>query len=198
MYRVSKRGFDFLAALVGVVIFSPILLLVTILVRFSSKGPVIYRGERVGLHGKKFYILKFRSMIIDAEEGSATTSSKDPRITVVGRFLRENKLDELPQLFNVLGGSMSLVGPRPEVPSFVAKYTDAQQEILNAVPGITDLASLHFKDMGKIIDDNNPEDSYYERVWDKKNELRLQYVQNQSFAGDIVIIWKTIVAVISR
>ena len=198
MYAFFKRLLDIAVAAPAIVVLSPVLVTIALLVKFGSPGPVIYRGERVGLKGEHFHIYKFRTMVADAEKGSATTSNNDPRITPVGRYLRAYKLDELPQLFNVLFGSMSLVGPRPEIPRFVAKYTEEQRHILDAKPGVTDLASIHFRKMSDIIDDSNPETSYLENVWETKNALRLEYVRSRSFLLDLRIMWRTLVAVVIR
>lgn len=193
-YLVIKRCFDVIFAVIAIVLFSPLLLLISFLNIIFSSGPLIYRGERVGLRGSHFYILKFRTMAPNAEKGSLTTSLNDPRVTPIGRYLRKYKLDELPQFFNVLLGSMSFVGPRPEVPVFVSKYSANQLEILEAKPGITDLASIYFRNMSNIIDDANPENSYLDHVWKKKNALRLEYVKNRCFKLDLIIIWRTLLA----
>ena len=191
-YIITKRIFDVFVSFFGIILFSPLMIFIAFCVFLTSPGPIIYFGERVGTRGKKFNIYKFRTMVLDAEKGSATTSANDIRITKFGWHLRKYKLDELPQLFNVLFGSMSIVGPRPEIPRFVELYDKEHRKILEATPGITDLASLYFKDMNTIIDDNKPEISYKNLVWTKKNELRLKYVRERTFFGDIVIILKTI------
>ena len=194
LYLVSKRFFDIIFAIICIFLSTPLLFLIAGITAMYSDGPVIYRGERVGLNGSHFYIFKFRTMVPDAEKGSSTTSSNDPRVTPIGRFLRKYKLDELPQFFNVLIGSMSFVGPRPEIPFFVSKYSTEQLEILEAKPGITDLASVYFRNMGDMIEDANPENSYLSRIWKKKNTLRLEYVRNRSFKLDLEIIWRTLLA----
>jgi lipopolysaccharide/colanic/teichoic acid biosynthesis glycosyltransferase len=141
-----KRLFDIVFAAVGLVVLSPLLLLVAVAVKVSSRGPVLFRQERIGQGGRAFYIVKFRSMVANAENaGPSITPEGDPRVTRIGRFLRKTKLDELPQLWNVLVGEMSFVGPRPEVPKYVSQYTPEQRRVLELKPGITDLATLEFR-----------------------------------------------------
>ena len=141
-----KRTVDFVFSLLGLGVLLPLILPVAIWIKLTTCGPAFYRGVRVGRRGKRFRVLKFRTMVVDAEQvGGPSTSDDDPRITKVGRFLRNHKLDELPQLFNVLKGEMSLVGPRPEVPLEVDRYTPQQRELLSVSPGITDWASIRFR-----------------------------------------------------
>ena len=198
VYLFFKRCFDLAFSLIAIIIFFPAFVVISILIYFESGGPVFYRGERVGYLGVKFKIFKFRTMSRDAENGPATTSLGDDRITRTGKHLRKFKLDELPQLFNVVNGTMSLVGPRPEVPAFVARYNQEQLQILTAIPGITDLASIHFRNMTQIIDDEDPEGSYIKNVWEKKNALRLEYVKTRCFKLDMLIIFRTLVALVAR
>ncbi len=149
---MAKRAFDLFFSVVGLLVLSPVLLLVAIAVKLSSRGPVLFRQQRVGLGGERFWMLKFRSMVENAEDlGLGVTRDGDPRITAVGRFLRKTKLDELPQLWNVLVGEMSFVGPRPEVPRYVAQYTPEQRRVLELKPGITDLATLEFRKEEEIL-----------------------------------------------
>ncbi len=149
---VAKRLFDLFFAALGLAVLSPVFLLVTVLVKLSDGGPVLFRQERIGQWGKPFRILKFRSMVINAERmGLSITKGGDPRITRPGRFLRKTKLDEMPQLWNVLRGDMSFVGPRPEVPHYVQKYTPDQRAVLSLRPGITDLATLEFRNEEELL-----------------------------------------------
>ena len=146
-----KRLFDLLFSLFGLIVFSPLLFIIGILIKEEDKGPIFYRGVRVGKYGKLFRIFKFRTMVVNADKiGGPSTADDDPRITKIGKFLRRYKLDELPQLLNIIKGEMSFVGPRPEVPIEVETYTDEEKKILSACPGITDWASLTFHNEGEI------------------------------------------------
>ena len=139
----AKRAFDFVVSLIALIVLSPILVTVALIIKFSSPGPIFYRGLRIGLRGHSFHICKFRTMVIDAEKlGGSATAEDDPRITPIGKFLRRHKLDELPQFLNVFFGDMSLVGPRPEVAKYVEMYTEEEHAILDLKPGITDWASI--------------------------------------------------------
>lgn len=191
---IVKRIFDFIAALVGVILLSPFLIIIAISIKVGSKGPVLFLQQRVGINGKIFNIYKFRTMIVDAEKvGKQITVGKDTRITGVGAFLRKYKLDELPQLFNVLKGDMSLVGPRPEVPRYVNLYSEKQKEVLSVRPGITDYASLRYKDENDILGEvDNPEKHYIEVIMQDKLALNLQYIENNNLFIDIMLILKTI------
>jgi len=144
MYKWLKRIFDLLAALTGFILLAPLLAAIAIAVKLDSDGPVLYLGERVGLHGQKFHICKFRMMCVGAEKHGTTTAAADARITRTGRFIRKYKLDELPQLINVIKGDMSLVGPRPEVEEHTSAYNDEEKLILSVMPGITDYSSIRF------------------------------------------------------
>jgi lipopolysaccharide/colanic/teichoic acid biosynthesis glycosyltransferase len=190
---MAKRVFDILVALIGVVTLSPLLLLIAILVKLDSKGVVFYRGVRTGLHRRPFRIFKFRTMVQDAEQlGGLSTAKDDPRVTRLGRSLRRYKLDELPQLINVLKGEMSIVGPRPEMPEYTDLYTGEERIILTVRPGITDYASLEFIHLGEILGNEAPDQIYEEQIRPIKNALRVKYVKEQSFWGDILIIPKTL------
>ena len=195
-----KRLFDIVAAIAGLTAISPIFLWSTWRIRREDGGPVFYRGMRVGLHRRLFRIFKFRTMVIDAERiGGATTSDKDPRITRIGRFLRKYKLDELPQLINVLTGEMSLVGPRPEVPSEVERYGPEWDIILSVRPGITDLSSIEFRNEGEIIAASGIEDAheaYRKLIQPRKLELQREYALKSSLFLDIKIIFNTLGVVI--
>ena len=160
-----KRVFDILCAVAGLVFLSPLMLWIAWRIKREDGGPVFYRGERVVLHGKPFRIFKFRTMVVDAEKiGASSTSDDDPRITRTGRVLRKYKLDELPQLINVLKGDRSLVGPRPNVEREVALYTEEERKLLNARPGITGLASIVFSDEGDILAGSEDPDLNYNQV----------------------------------
>jgi len=185
-------------ALLGLIILSPILLFFSLWIKIADGGPVFYRGVRVGRHGKLFRIFKFRTMVVDAEKlGASSTSDDDERITNIGGFLRKYKLDELPQLINVLTGDMSLVGPRPQVKWAVNLYSEEEKAILSVRPGITDYASLVFSNEGEILKGSkNPDQDYLEKIHPIKTKLALQYVQNRSLLEDVSIILKTIARVI--
>jgi lipopolysaccharide/colanic/teichoic acid biosynthesis glycosyltransferase len=195
-----KRIFDIVSAAGGLVVLSPLLLWIIWRIKLQDGGPVFYRGERVGLHGKPFRIYKFRTMVVDAEKlGASSTSDDDTRITRIGRFLRKYKLDELPQLINVLVGDMSLVGPRPQVKWAVDRYFNEEKVILNVRPGITDYASLLFSDEGEILKGSkNPDQDYLKKIHPIKTHLAMKYVQNHSLLVDIKIILKTIAVVVKR
>jgi lipopolysaccharide/colanic/teichoic acid biosynthesis glycosyltransferase len=194
---VLKRAFDVLVSAAGVLLLSPLLALIALVVRVDSKGPVLYRGVRIGLHGRPFRIFKFRTMVPDAERiGSTATAKEDPRITRVGNFLRRYKLDELPQLFNVVKGEMSIVGPRPEVEEHTSAYTAEEQIILSVRPGITDLASIRFRHLGELLGNEDANRVFIEKYRGEKNRLRIEYVKGQSFLSDLRIILKTIYVVI--
>jgi lipopolysaccharide/colanic/teichoic acid biosynthesis glycosyltransferase len=191
---------DIVLSVVFLLVSSPAFAVVAIAIRFSSAGPVFYRQLRVGRFGKAFRIFKFRTMIANAERiGGPSTADDDPRITKVGHFLRRYKLDELPQLFNVLKGDMSLVGPRPEVQRYVDMFTEEERRILSVRPGITDWASLWNSDEGAVLAGSlDPERTYIEKIRPEKIRLQLEYVRNQSFWTDIQIILQTMAAVVFR
>lgn len=193
-YRVLKRGYDIFFAFVGLALLAPFGLAVALLVKLGDGGPVFYRQRRVGLHGNFFRILKFRTMVVDAERlGPSVTKDHDPRITRVGRFLRRTKLDELPQLWNVLTGEMSFVGPRPEVPRYVERYSAEQRQILEFKPGITDLATLVFRDEETLLRNAaNVEEFYVEHCIPRKFRLNLRYAHQATLWDDTLIIVETL------
>lgn len=196
MKNWKKRTFDIVFSLLGVVLALPLFLIISILILMDSPGRILFRQRRVGQDGKLFNILKFRTMS-HSDKGSLLTLAEDDRITKVGRFLRKTKLDELPQLLNVLKGDMSFVGPRPEVPYFVAKYTDSQREILKAKPGITDLASIEYRDESELFSEDVDAESFYvEQIMPKKIELNKEYLKNMSLKTDVGIILKTLKVII--
>jgi len=195
-----KRGFDLILSMVGLAVLSPLLLLIAVLIKRADGGPVFYRGVRVGLHGRDFRIFKFRSMVLDAEKlGASSTSDDDQRITSIGKILRRYKLDELPQLFNVLTGDMSFVGPRPEVRWATDLYTDEEKIILAVRPGITDYASIKFHNEGEILKGSqNPDQDYLTKIHPVKTALAMQYAKEHSMAGDFLIILKTLTTIIVK
>lgn len=189
-----KRLFDLIFALVALLALLPFGIVIALWIWSNDGLPVFFRQERVGLNGRMFRLWKFRSMYNDAErQGQLTVSGQDPRITKSGAFIRKYKIDELPQLVNVLVGDMSLVGPRPEVARYVKLYTPKQCRVLSVRPGITDLASLEFIDENELLSKAaDPERFYIEEVLPKKLDLQLSYVANRSFGGDLKIIWNTV------
>nr|WP_322785780.1 sugar transferase [Noviherbaspirillum massiliense] len=192
-----KRTFDFIAALVGLIVLSPFLAIIAVLVELDSPGPALFRQERVGIHGKIFRIFKFRTMTLNAEEKGQITVGRDMRVTRVGRVLRHFKVDELPQLINVVLGDMSLVGPRPEVPRYVARYPQGLREtVLSVRPGITDWASIEFKEENAILGKaTDPERSYVETILPIKLDYYVRYVRERSFMMDLKIIFLTLLAI---
>jgi lipopolysaccharide/colanic/teichoic acid biosynthesis glycosyltransferase len=189
-----KRIFDIFFSTLGLVILSPLLGWIAWRIHREDGGPVFYRGERVGLHGQLFRIVKFRTMVVNAEKlGGSSTTEDDPRVTRIGGTLRKYKLDELPQLLNVFLGKMSLVGPRPQVSWAVKLYDRDQMQVLGIRPGITDLASIVFKNEGEILRGSlNPDVDYLTKIHPRKMQLALDYMKNQSFWLDVKIIFKTI------
>ena len=176
------RFFDFILSLVGLVVLAPIFIVLAIWIKIDSKGPVFYKQVRVGRNGIDFGLFKFRSMVVDADKkGLITVGGRDPRITRSGYFIRKYKLDELPQLINVLLGDMSLVGPRPEVRKYVELYTDEQQKVLSVKPGITDYASIEYMDENEILGkSNDPEKTYIEEIMPEKIKYNMKYINNKN------------------
>ncbi len=197
--RLGKRIFDFFFSLIGLVFLSPLFILIGILIKFDSSGPIFFRQERIGLNGKKFRMYKFRTMAGDAEKkGMQITVGKDSRINRIGHYLRKFNLDELPQLINVLKGEMSIVGPRPEVPNYVELYTKEQKRVLSVKPGMTDYASLDFRKEDDLLGrTSDPEDFYIKEVLPKKLKLNLRYMEDQSFWLDMKLIFRTIGRIIA-
>jgi lipopolysaccharide/colanic/teichoic acid biosynthesis glycosyltransferase len=193
---LAKRSFDVAFSVVGLLLLAPLLVFLGVLVRLSSPGPVLYRGLRTGRFGARFSVLKFRTMVADAEAiGGSTTGKDDARVTPIGALLRRYKLDELPQLFNVLRGDMSFVGPRPEVPEYADGYEGEDRLILTVRPGITDPASLLFIDLAEHVGSEDPDAVFRERILPRKNALRVQYVRQRSFLGDLAILLRTVAVV---
>ena len=188
-----KRIFDITLSLFGLIILLPFMLIIAILIKIDSKGAVFFKQIRVTKNGKEFKIFKYRTMRVGSDKYSQITVGKDGRITKIGSFLRKYKLDEIPQLINVLIGDMSLVGPRPEVPKYVALYTDEQKEILKVRAGITDYASIEFSDENDLLaSEEEPEKAYIEKIMPKKIELNKKYLSETSVLTDIRIILLTI------
>jgi len=192
----SKLIFDFTFSLVGLILVAPLLIVIGIAIKANSDGPILYKGLRTGRYGKPFYIYKFRSMVIGADKGAGTTSRNDPRLTSIGRYIRKYKLDEFPQLLNVLKGEMSFVGPRPELPRYTEKYQGKELLILTVKPGITDYSSLQFSNLNDLICDSEPDKYFENNILSAKNRLRIKYVETRTFAGDIKLIILTIFTVL--
>lgn len=217
---ILKRFFDILASMILLIILSPILLILAICIKLDSKGPVFYRQERITMHNKMFKIFKFRTMIENADKtGSLVTLQNDSRITRIGKIIRKIRLDEIPQLFNVLKGDMSFVGTRPEVKKYVDKYNDEMKATLLMPAGITSIASIKFKDEDKILkkclnkkkqlvmvgksnqlenEYNNIDDAYIEEVLPKKMKYNLEYIENFSVLNDITICLNTVQGVLKH
>lgn len=195
-----KRLFDIVASGLGLLFLSPIFLFVALWIKFDSKGPVFYRQIRVGRYNKDFRIYKFRSMRVGADKGSLVTiGGRDPRVTKSGYYIRKYKLDELPQLINVFIGDMSLVGPRPEVRHYVNYWTKEQLHVLDVRPGITDPASIKFRNENELMEKaDNPEDYYINVIMQEKIKLYLKYVDQASFWYDIKLIFQTFKVIISE
>lgn len=188
-----KRLFDIASSGAGLILLSPLLLALAVAVKLGSPGPIFYRANRVGRYGAPFKLLKFRSMVINADQiGPAVTGAADPRITRVGRFLRRTKLDELPQLINVLRGEMSVVGPRPEDPRYVALYTEEQRQVLNVRPGITSPASVAYRNEEAMLVDDDWEKYYVEQIMPAKLAVDLEYARNASLWRDVRVILGTL------
>jgi len=194
-----KRVFDLLCSGLGVALLSPLFVIIGIWIKVDSPGPIFFVQKRVGKSEQQFGVYKFRTMIVDAEsKGLKITVGNDPRITSIGHFLRRTKLDELAQLFNVLGGSMSLVGPRPEVQEYIDAYPeDIKKIVLSVKPGITDYASIEFKDENKVLENSiDPSKTYIEEILPVKQQYYLKYIEDQSFFVDIKIIFKTVFVIL--
>jgi len=196
-----KRLFDFIASFFGLILLTLVFVLAALWIKIDSRGPIFFRQERVGFQGSIFRIHKFRTMVLDAEKkGKQITVGVDSRITTVGSFLRKYKLDELPQLIDVLVGNMSLVGPRPEVSKYIDYYSDDEKhDVLSVKPGITDNASIEFRNENELLaSSKDPEATYISEVLPKKIALYRKYVRERSFFGDVAIIFKTIFLVLKK
>lgn len=197
----GKRLFDFVFSVFGLIVLLPLFVLVSIMVKAGSRGPVFFKQKRIGKNSKEFSVIKFRTMEVGAERlGGRITPENDKRVTYVGRTLRKYKLDELPQIFNVLMGDMSFVGPRPEVSEFVQYYPiEAKKKVLSIRPGITDPASIQFRNEGETLSrSSDPERLYIEKIIPQKLALYETYVDERSLLGDIKIILTTFAAIACR
>jgi len=192
-----KRTCDVLVSSLGLLLFSPVIGIIALLIKMDSRGPVVFRQERIGQGLRRFSIYKFRTMIEDAsKKGGSLTLPNDPRITRVGRILRESKLDEIPQLFNVLRGEMTLVGPRPEVQQYVNLFRQDYEEILRVKPGITDLASLKYRDESPLLAVPDPEQEYIKSILPDKIALSKEYLRQSSFLFDLLLLVKTVAKIV--
>lgn len=192
-----KRILDFVVTVLGLIVVSPLLLVLCLIIKLSDNGPVFYKAKRIGKGGVPFELYKFRTMIVNADRvGPAVTASGDKRVTPIGRFLRRTKLDELPQLLNVLKGEMSLVGPRPEDPRYVALYTPAQRQILDFSPGITSAASLTYRNEEEMLTGDDWEIVYQTKVMPTKIEIDLQYMASANVMTDLNLIFQTVFSMV--
>lgn len=196
--KVFKRVLDFLMALVLLPFFLLFLIPIAALVKLTSKGPVFYRALRGGYHNKPFNILKFRTMVVGADKYSGTTALNDPRVTPLGRVLRKTKLDELPQIFNILKGDMSFIGPRPELLKYTTRYTKEQECILWVRPGISDPSSIKLISLDAAVGHDDPEGTYERQILEGKNAMRVAYVKSQSFFIDAALFFRTLSCVLQK
>lgn len=197
--RYIKRVIDLLIAIVALIPLAPVYLLIAIAIVIDDGFPVFYKAERGGYNGKTFKIFKFRSMVKNADKiGGGTTALNDSRITKVGAFLRKTKLDEIPQLFNLLNGTMSIVGPRPELLRYTEQYEGEEKDILKVRPGITDYSSIEFINLDEIVGGENADEMYEKYVLKRKNELRIKYAHTVSFGTDVKLFWLTIYKTIHK
>ncbi|MDL1973931.1 MAG: sugar transferase [Deltaproteobacteria bacterium] len=188
-----KRLFDITTCLIAFPFLLPFFAITAIAIRLGSSGPVFYRGWRTGLGGNPFRIFKFRTMVVDAEKiGGPSTALNDPRLTRIGKFLRKYKIDELPQLINILTGEMSFVGPRPQVEKYTKLYNDEEQIILSVHPGLTDYASIELINLDQILGDDAVDEKYLREIEPEKNRLRMKYAREHSFLIDFKIILMTL------
>ncbi len=194
-----KRVLDIFIAFIVLIVFLPIGVIISLFILLESRGGVFYKQERIGLNGKSFGLLKFRSMRPNADKlGQLTVGERDPRVTNTGHFIRKYKLDEFPQFINVLVGDMSIVGPRPEVQKYVDLYTDEQRAILNVKPGITDYASIEYFDESRLLGESeNPEETYIQEIMPSKLLLNQKYLANPNVFHDLKIMWLTFKKIIS-
>lgn len=193
-----KRAFDFILSFVGLVLLTPLFLIVALLIKLDSKGPVFYMQSRVGRFNNDFKLFKFRTMTLNADRlGLLTLSSRDERITKLGYYLRKYKVDELPQLINVLKGDMSLVGPRPEVRKYVDLYSKNQMKVLDFRPGITDVSSIRYSNENEVLENQSePEKYYIEVIMPEKIKYNLEYLKKQNILSDIQTIFRTLAKIV--
>ncbi len=201
MYRkVGKRICDIMITSIAIILIFPIGLIIALLIKIESKGNILYIQHRVGKNNKDFKILKFRTMTTNADkQGLLTIGEKDNRVTKIGYYLRKFKLDELPQLINILIGEMSIVGPRPEVRYYVNYYNETQMKVLSVLPGLTDLASIAYIDENRILaQSENPQETYIKKIMPHKLSLNAKYIENISLKNDLSIIWQTLRKIINN
>lgn len=196
--KVGKRALDFVLALVLLPFFLLLMLPIALLVKLTSEGPVFYKALRGGYHNKPFTILKFRTMVVGADKYSGTTALDDPRVTKLGRILRKTKLDELPQIFNILKGDMSFIGPRPELLKYTTRYTPEQECILWVRPGISDPSSIKLISLDAAVGHDDPEGSYERYILAEKNAMRVAYARSQSLLTDAALFWTTLRCVLRK
>lgn len=191
---MAKRLFDIISSGIGLLCLAPVFVVMAIWIKLDSRGPVFYRQTRVGRYGRDFRIFKFRSMRVGSDKGrQITVGERDPRITRFGYFIRRYKIDELPQLINVFLGDMSIVGPRPEVRKYVDLYSEEQRKVFQVRPGITDLASIKYRNENELLSQVDDPDTYYiDVIMPDKLAINLEYIRHQSFMGDIKIIFNTL------
>ena len=191
---MAKRLFDIVSSGIGLLYLAPVFVVMAIWIKLDSRGPVFYRQTRVGRYGRDFRIFKFRSMRVGSDKGrQITVGERDPRITRSGYFIRRYKIDELPQLINVFLGDMSIVGPRPEVRKYVDLYSEEQRKVFQVRPGITDLASIKYRNENELLSQVDDPDTYYiDVIMPDKLTINLEYIRHQSFMGDIKIIFNTL------
>ena len=197
--RIFKRWLDFVIALIAIIVLSPLILIFSLAVLIDDGAPVFYTPLRGGYNGKPFKILKYRTMVRNADKiGGGTTALNDPRITRVGSILRKIKADEIVQIFNVLCGTMSFVGPRPELLQYTEQYTEEESIILKVRPGITDYSSLEFINLDEIVGGENADEIYEKKVLKRKNQLRIKYAEEVSLKTDFIILFKTLWSVLGK
>ncbi len=196
--RVVKRGLDLLFALVLLLPGAALMAPIALAVKLTSEGPVFYRALRGGYHNRPFNILKFRTMVVGADQYSGTTALNDPRVTRVGRMLRRTKLDEVPQLFNILRGDMSFIGPRPELLKYTMRYAPAEECILWVRPGISDESSIKLISLDEAVGHDDPEGAYERNILGEKNRMRVAYAQSQSFLTDAALLVRTVACVAQK
>jgi lipopolysaccharide/colanic/teichoic acid biosynthesis glycosyltransferase len=197
-YSFFKRCFDIIFSFLILIFGLPLLIIISLLIKFDSKGSVIYRGLRTGVNGSEFYMYKFRTMHDGSELQGTTTALNDPRITRIGKYLRKYKLDELPQFFNVLVADMSIVGPRPEVSEHTSIYTGDELRILSVKPGITDYSSIYFSSLSELLGEDNAHFNFVSNFRHRKNLLRIRYVDERSFLVDLYIILNTVKVILLK
>lgn len=197
--RLVKRGIDLVLAVILCLVLLPVYLIIGCIVALEDGFPVFYKPERGGFRGETFRIFKFRTMVKNADQiGGGTTALNDPRITKVGHFLRKTKLDEIPQLFNIIAGTMSFVGPRPELLRYTSRYEGEEELILQVRPGITDYSSIEFINLDEIVGAENADEMYEKYVLGRKNELRIRYAREVSFMTDAKLFFSTVFQVLRK